>query len=84
MKARVRVKHTGTMFILGCQISQQYASVSQGQIFLDNITFRYTEIEVGGQTYLSDMLVSLRDIPFFDITFSGILRYNVHRGRTHF
>ena len=69
MKAGVRVKHTGTMFILGCSISQQHASVSQGQIFLGNITFRYTEIEVADQTYLSDMLVLLRDIPFSILLF---------------
>ena len=36
---------------VGCLTSQQYASVSQGRICLDNFTFCHTEIEVADPTF---------------------------------
>ena len=39
------------MLFLGCLMSQQHASVSQGRICSDNFTCCHTEIEVADQTY---------------------------------
>ena len=36
---------------VGCLMSQQHASVSQGQICTDNFTCCHTEIEVADQTF---------------------------------
>ena len=36
---------------VGCLTSQQYASVSQGQIYLDNCMCCHTELEVADQTF---------------------------------
>ena len=44
------------LFLVGCLTSQQYPSVSQGRICLDNCTCCHTEIEVADQTlYLTQI-----------------------------
>ena len=40
----------GELFV-GCLTSQQHASVSQGRICSDNVTYCHTEIEVAYQTF---------------------------------
>ena len=43
---------TGEVCLLvGCLMSQQHASVSQGRICIDNFTCCHTEIEVADQTF---------------------------------
>ena len=39
------------LMLVGCLTSQQYASVSQGQICEDNFTCCHTEIEAADQTF---------------------------------
>ena len=43
-------KHRICMFV-GCLMSQQHASVSQGRICSDNFTCCHTETEVADQTF---------------------------------
>ena len=42
---------SGRGVFVGCLMSQQHASVSQGQICEDNFTCCHTEIEVADQTF---------------------------------
>ena len=49
-----RRKRRGRMFVcllVGCLMSQQHASVSQGRICSDNFPCCHTEIEVADQTF---------------------------------
>ena len=44
-------EESGVGWFVGCLTSQQQASVSQGQICLDNFTCCHTEIEAADQTF---------------------------------
>ena len=42
---------SGPSLFVGCLMSQQHASVSQGRICSDNFTFSHTEIEVADPNF---------------------------------
>ena len=49
--AKVLHNMKGYSLLVGCLMSQQHASVSQGRICSDNLTCCHTEIEVADQTF---------------------------------
>ena len=64
-KVVVPLSHNRIVCLLvGCLLSQQHASVSRGQICLDNFTCCHTEIEVADQTfYLTQSQTRGRPVP---------------------
>ena len=50
-RSTVSAGAVGRMLFVGCLMSQQQASVSQGRICSDNFTCCHTEIEVVDQTF---------------------------------
>ena len=50
-RARLQSGRSGLLLVVGCLMSQQQASVSQGRICSDNFTCYHTEIEVADPTF---------------------------------